>query len=174
MPAQSRDRSNASAEMNHQDVPFALPRTIAPNLRRVRDYWAGLKRGGNNIPFGDDLHLTVLSDVAAQLIVIDVFAKPPRFRLSIVGESWHDEARNDVVGRFLDEIQATPCLVFLQSQCVATLESGKPTWYAQHVRSQGSTRRTVYERLLLPMWSDGRISLILGAIDRHSVPSIHL
>ncbi len=153
-------------------MPFALARVTSPNLCRVRDYWVSLKRGGNEIPFSDDLRLTALPDLASALLLLDVFALPQRFRLNVVGKDWCGENGPDVVGRFLDEIQPAPHFEFLQSQCTATVESGKPTWYGPRTGSRGAAKTQVYERLLLPMWSDGRINMILGAIDRYRAQSI--
>lgn len=153
-------------------MPFAVPRTISPNLSRVRDYWASLKRGGNDIPFSDDLRLAALPDLASELLLLDVFALPQRFRLNLVGEGWRGENGTDVVGRFLDEIRPPPHFEFLQSQSAATIESGKPTWYGPRVTSRGVAKTSAYGRLLLPMWCDGRINMILGVIDRHVMPPV--
>lgn len=158
--------------MNRQTMPFALHNLTSPNLCRVHDYWVSLKRGGNDIPFSDDLRLPALPDLASALLLLDVFALPQRFRLNIVGELWGGENGSDVVGRFLDEIPPAPHFEFLQSQCAATIESGKPTWYGPRAGSHGASKTPVYERLLLPMWCDGRINMILGAIDRHRAQSI--
>lgn len=155
--------------MKQQNAPFMLPKSISPNLNRVRDYWTSLKRGGNDIPFTDDLNLAVLSDLAPTLILLDVFALPQRFQLNVVGNSWCNKSGSDWVGRFLDEIQPAPDFEFLQSQCAATVEAGKPTWYGPHAASRGAAKTPIYERLLLPMWCDGRINMILGAIDRHQI-----
>ena len=158
--------------MKSQDNPFPLPRTTSPVLGQVREYWAGLKRGGNDIPFADDLRLTALPDLAKSLLVVDVFASPQRFRLSSVGDNWLADSHRDLAGRFLDEIEpGTPPLAFLLSQCAATVESGKPTWHAHRARERASATQPAFERLLLPLWGDGRISMIFGAIDRHRTAS---
>ena len=44
--------------------PFSLPAKLSPDLARVRDYWDGLKRGENKIPFADDVNLSGLSRFA--------------------------------------------------------------------------------------------------------------
>ena len=156
-------------QMNRQDIPFAPPKAIGSKPAEVRRYWAGLKRGGNDIPFSDDLRLTALPDLASALVVIDVFALPQRFRLNVVGDDWRRDGATDVAGRFLDEVQPTSGFEFLQSQCAATVESGKPTWYGPRDAARSVEKTPLYERLLLPMWCDGRINMILGVIHRRQV-----
>jgi hypothetical protein len=155
--------------MNRRDIPFPLPKAIGSKPAEVRRYWASLKRGGNAIPFSDDLRLTALPDLAPALVVIDVFALPQRFRLNVVGEDWRCDTATDVAGRFLDEVQPAFGFEFLQSQCAATVESGKPTWYGPRDAARRGEKTPLYERLLLPMWCDGRINMILGVIHRRQI-----
>ena len=67
-------------------APFSLPEKLEPGLARVRAYWEGLKRGAADIPFGDDLNITAMPDMAGRLMLIEVFDKPVRFRLGMLGE----------------------------------------------------------------------------------------
>ena len=48
--------------------PFPLPEAIVTGLRDVQDYWRGLRRGGNEMPFWDDLRLTSLAEMKGQAI----------------------------------------------------------------------------------------------------------
>src|SRR6185437_15950280 len=97
---------------------------------------------------------------------------PQRFRLNSVGDNWLADSHRDLAGRFLDEIEpGAPPLAFLLSQCAATVESGKPTWHARHAPERASATQPAFERLLLPLWGDGRISMIFGAIDRQRTAS---
>jgi hypothetical protein len=80
--------SNLKSEpiMSSIPLPFAIPADLALSHRRVLDYWEGLKRGENSMPFWDDLKLTSLPDLADRLMLVDAFDKPQRFRLNSVGE----------------------------------------------------------------------------------------
>ncbi len=54
---------------------------------------------------------------------------------------------------------------YLNSQGLATIESRAPTHYGHEVTESGSSRaREGYSRLILPMWGDGRIGMLLGAV----------
>jgi hypothetical protein len=145
--------------MTTPSLPFAVPARLSKNLRRVLDYWDNLKRGENSIPFWDDLKLSSLPDLANHLFLIDVFESPPRMRFNSVGEHIRERYGSDLADRFVDEVSAKPPFEFLASQAIATIEAKAPTFFA------GGARRSAYERLLLPMWGNGRIGMLLGAID---------
>jgi hypothetical protein len=57
--------------------------------------------------------------------------------------------------RFLDELDLAAPFAYLRAQCSATIDSRAATYFAE-----GS-----YARILLPMWGDGRIGMLLGAVD---------
>jgi hypothetical protein len=133
--------------------PFPVPARLSPDLERVEAYWRGLLRGGAQIPFWDDAKLTELPDLADRLVLLDVFSRPERFRFGVVGKALAD----GVGGLFLDEMEPRRPFEFLRSQCAASVECGAPTLY-RHADD-------AYQRLILPMWGEGRISMLLGAIE---------
>jgi hypothetical protein len=132
--------------------PFALPDRLPPDLERVLAYWRGLLRGAAQMPFWDDARLTDLPELETRLFLVDAFQKPERFRLGVVGEA----LATDVSGEFLDEMAPARPFQFLQAQCSAAVESAGPTFFAS---ADGG-----YSRLVLPMWGDGRTSMLLGAV----------
>ena len=140
--------------------PFAVPARLSPDLERVRAYWRGLLRGAAEMPFWDDAKLSELPDLTERLLLIDVFQQPERFRLASVGDRVGGEG---LAGCFLDETALGRPLEFLRAQASATTESAAPTWF--HFEGEGADAAQPYSRLLLPMWGDGRISMILAAVD---------
>lgn len=136
--------------------PYAVPPRLSPDLTRVQAYWEGLLRGGATMPFWDDVNLSDLPDLLGRLFLVDVFGLPERFRLGQVGEALTSE---EVAGKFLDEAELHRPFEFLNSQCAATVECAAPTYF----RSDGAA--LPYARLLLPLWGEGRISMLLGAVD---------
>ena len=76
--------------MTKMPHPFALPARLSSDLGRVRDYWNGLKRGENQVPFWDDVNLSALPGFEGRLMLVDVFERPQRFRLNTIG----NEIRN--------------------------------------------------------------------------------
>lgn len=134
--------------------PFAAPKTLSPNLSRARAYWEGLLRGAATMPFWDDFAPSALGDLESRAFTLEAFDKPQRFRVALVGSAVKAGLGADLEGLFLDEIDPPAPFAFLLSQASATVESGKPTlWKAESG-----------ERLLLPMWGEGRVGLLLGVI----------
>jgi len=151
--------------MNNPSSPFSEPSTVAPELARVVAHWQGLRRGQNSIPFWDDLDLGALSFAAERLLVLDVFEKPERYRFAVVGREISDRYGAEIPGRFADEIAPRDPLEYLRAQCSATIECGQPTYY-RHIAAAKAGQHALpgYTRLLLPMWGEGHIAVLLGAL----------
>jgi hypothetical protein len=140
--------------------PFTPPKRLPPDPLRVRAYWQGLLRGSAQVPFWDDVDLTDLPDLAGRLFLVGAFDKPERFRLDLIGEELTAAAGRQLAGLFADEIGHAPPFTLLGSQSSATVETAEPSWF------EGSLADgRAYRRLLLPMWGDGRISMLLGVVD---------
>lgn len=148
--------SSATAATANTKHPYALPTRLSPELARVHAYWRGLLRGAAEIPFWDDAKLADLPDLADRLFLVDVFSPPERYRFASLGKAL---SADDLAGRFLDETRLTSPFGFLRSQAAATVECAKPTFFKEEGELGG------YGRLLLPMWGEGRISMLLGAVD---------
>ena len=138
--------------------PFPVPVKLPSGLGRMRSYWQDLRRRKNSMPFWDDVNLSSLSEFADHSMLVDVFQDPQRFRFNSVGERIRKRFGKDLVHSFLDEISIKDPFDFFTSQASATVEIGAPTYYRSSRVSSG------YHRLLLPMWGNGRIEMLLGAI----------
>jgi hypothetical protein len=149
--------------MSTNDNPYPVPEEMTPVLRRVYAYWDGLRRGENEMPFWDDLKLSALPDLSDRLLLIDVFEKPERFRFNTVGEMYLNPGGTSVIHQFADEISLPNHLKYFRSQASATVESCEPTFY-RHI---GAKSRGSFSRLLMPMWGNGYIGKLLGALDLH-------
>jgi len=134
-------------------LPFALPERIEPRLETLRRFWSAIRRGENEIPFADDLKIDQLSLFAPRLFTFDVRERPQRFRFDICGTEIARRYGEELEDRFLDELKETEPLEYLASQCCAAMQSCAPAWFATES----------YERLVLPMWGNGAISVLLGA-----------
>jgi len=136
---------------------YPVPPTLEVDLERLRAYWDALKRGGNAIPFWDDVRLSALTDAGASALLIDAFENPPRFRFNTLGAQVIARYGGAVGGRFFDEVAPHSPFEFLAAQCSATVARRAPTYY-RHPRGPS------YGRLLLPLWGNGRIDMLLGGI----------
>jgi hypothetical protein len=141
--------------------PFALPAKLSSGLDRVRGYWESLKRGETSMPFWDDVKLSSLPDLSDRLLLVDAFENPPRFRLNSVGAQIRRSYGTDLADKFIDQIAQKGPFEQLAAQASETIEAKAPTFYAAPAGSghQG------YVRLLLPMWGEGRIGMLLGAVE---------
>jgi hypothetical protein len=138
-------------------LPFEMPPNLEPALARAHEYWLGLRRGQADIPFGDDIKLSMLNDATVDLLLVDVFERPLRFRIAIAGIGIERRYGRPIEDAFADEIAPEPPLNYFLSQCSACVESRAPTYYR-------SANQPFYERLLLPLWGDGHINGLLGAV----------
>ena len=138
-------------------APYSVPSDMDAGLVRVRDQWLGLRRGQADIPFADDVKLSELQDAAIDLMIIDVFERPMRFRFTIAGHRTASHYGQLIEGLFADEIVPKAPLDYLLSQSSATVEGRVPTYYR--------SPRSSYARLMLPLWGDGHINSLLGAIS---------
>ena len=137
-------------------APFAVPSDMEAALISIRDQWLGLRRGQADIPFADDVKLGAFQDAGVDLMIIDVFEHPKRFRITIAGRQIGGRYGQLVEGLFADEITPHAPLDYLLSQCSATVEGRTPTYYCNANLS--------YSRLMLPLWGDGHISSLLAAV----------
>jgi len=95
--------------------------------------------------------------------VIDVFAMPERFRFAIVGDEVSSTTGQMLAGRFADEVEPHYVLDYFRAQASATVESRAPSFYRQEAVKPSEGRG--YSRLLLPMWRDGHVNMLLGAVQ---------
>jgi hypothetical protein len=140
--------------MADPEIPFAVPENLEAPLARVLSYWEDLKRGGNTMPFWDDVQLSSLPELKDDLLLIDVFSRPERFRFNTIGAHIAQQHGDPLNGKFADDVSLQGPLRFFRAQCSATTEARSPTCY----------REAALSRLLLPMWGDGRVGMLLGAV----------
>jgi hypothetical protein len=141
-------------------APFTIPAKIEPNLARVQSYWKGLFRGENKVPFWDDVRLSSLGELAEDAIMLHVFDNPLRFRFAIIGRQIESEYGRSISGKFVDELERKPPIEHLEAQCRVAVEHQSPTCF----QGSPSTSAESYSRMVLPLWGEGRVSMLLAAI----------
>ncbi|MGO4570839.1 PAS domain-containing protein [Microvirga sp. 2TAF3] len=140
--------------------PFSVPAKVEPALGSVQTYWLSLRRGGNDMPFSDDVDPTKLSEIADDMMLITAFENPERFRFEAVGARIVSQYGAPLSGEFSDELEQRPPLKSFTEQCGATVAQRAPTYY----RTQLIGPEAGYARILLPTWGDGHVMMLLGAI----------
>jgi hypothetical protein len=149
--------------MVHASQPFAVTHPVAASLDAVLSYWQDLRRGEASIPFWDDLRLADAKATGAEVFLVDVFATPERFRFAEIDMALDAGARDAVLGRFIDEVALPHGFEMLRAQCAATVEGARATVYSHEPAEAGERG---YERLLLPLWGEGQVHMLLGALAR--------
>jgi hypothetical protein len=137
------------------------PHRLPVRLARLQNYWNDLRRGENAIPFSDDVNVTALPELLDQLMLVEVFDRPQRFRFGQVGQQLLGR-HSSITGSFADEIEVHRFFEFFLAQASVTVEVRRPTFY------RGPTGKPdegmSYSRLLLPAWGNGRVDMLLGAV----------
>ncbi len=141
--------------------PFPLPDRLDAKLQPVVTLWESLKRGENGMPFGDDLGVPALTRLPGNPFLLSVFSTPERCRFEFLCDSLRGEV---VAGSFIDEMSPNINFSYLRAQSSATVEAAEPTLLRLTQFSGYS-----YSRVLLPLWGNGQVTMLLGAIDHCSV-----
>ncbi len=141
--------------------PFPLPDSLSGELAGVHAKWEDLRRAGNSIPFWDDLNPAAMSAERGRLLLLDVFEMPERFRFTLADPQLVPSQEAALSGKFIDDTELGENFAFLRAQASATVEARAPTYY--RCGSRGLSPG--FARLLLPLWGDGRIGMLLGAVE---------
>ena len=152
---QTIDERSESSAMAHPN-PFPLPDHLGPDLQAVLSLWQELKRAENEMPFSDDLDLSALSSLSAKPFVLSVFTAPERFRFEYLDKVLQGTAS---AGRFIDEVPPDTSRRYLRAQSSATVEAAAPTFFCFNEKPGHNV-----SRLLVPLWGNGEINMLLGAI----------
>jgi len=131
----------------------AEPQPVHPSLRRLFDYWLG-KRGARSMPSRDDIDPVDFAFVLGNIILVDVFREPLRFRIRLHGTTLVMQAGYELTGKMLDELPITEFRILAAESFTTTANTGKP-FHSQRDRIlDGRPRR--YETLMLPLSDDDR------------------
>ncbi len=143
---------------------YLLPDRLDPDLNRVHAYWNGLKRGENDIPFWDDVKFSMRARLARDVMLIEVFENPLRFRFELVGDDIAKLYGAAIAGKFSDEIDLHAPLDELDDQCRATVERRAPTHFRHGAAGEPQPAISEYARLIVPLWGNGRVEMLIGAV----------
>jgi hypothetical protein len=150
--------------MARPDQPFLPPRRLPIGLARLQSYWNDLRRAENALPFSDDVNLSALPELSGNLVLVEVFDRPRRFRVNGVGQKLPKGSDASIMGSFADEIDPCHPFEFLLAQASVTVEASSPTFYRRGTTGAKADGGMGYARLLLPTWAGGRVDMLIGAI----------
>ena len=141
--------------------PFPLPDRVDAKLQPIVALWESLKRGESGMPFGDDLGVSALSGLPGNPFLLGVLPANQRCRFEFLSDGLR---RGVTTGTFIDEMSPNANFGYLRAQSSATIEAAEPT-LLRLTRLSGDD----CSRVLLPLWGNGQVSMLLGAIDHCAV-----
>lgn len=139
---------------------------VAPRHALLRDlygYWLAKKRQ-RLAPARKDVDPAEIRHLLPHLFMVDVEKQPRRFRFRLVGTAIVSSFGLDITGRYLEEISFSDQAPSVLSHYVAVASTGEPSCDQVHF-TRGGGRYLAYERLILPLSSDGTtVDILLGGI----------
>jgi len=116
------------------------------------------------MPSRADIDPIDLPGLLANLILIDVSKSVPQFRIRLAGTDIVSRYGAELTGKSLDDIDLGGDLAQIKEQYEETVRRQMPT-YCRHFIETKKHKLLRYERLLLPLSSDGStVDMLLGAI----------
>lgn len=139
---------------------------VAPRhaiLRDLHSYWLAKKRH-RLAPGRKDIDPAELRSLLPHLFMVDVENKPRRFRFRLVGTAIVSSFGLDITGRYLEEIGFSDQAPSVLAHYGAVATTAEPSCHHVHF-TRGSGRYLAYERLIVPLSSDGTsVDMLLGGI----------
>jgi hypothetical protein len=148
-------------------VPSQMPMPVitTPQLRSLAELWAS-KRRDSGLPCRADFSDDDLRPWFGNLLMVDVVDGPHRFRFRLMGTSLVDAASRELTGKFFDEADISGYDPDVLEDYAEVVRTGGPLCKTRHYDPTPGTfmdHWRTYERLLLPLASDGKtIDRILG------------
>jgi len=125
-----------------------------PLLRQLFDYWTK-KKGERIAPSRTDIDPAELRALLRNVFLVERVGEPPRYRYRLVGTNIVREFGEEITGRYLDEVDFDYVTSRVVSEYDRAAEERRPI-ASKWAYTKQSGRRMVYERLILPLSSDGR------------------
>ena len=130
-------------------------------------YWAERCRDGQ-LPSRADLDPTEIPSVLGSMLLLDVERSPSgdlRFRIRLFGSAHVEFNQADFTGQYIDEILSPGDVDAVLDVYREMVETGEPHFWQSHVRMAGREHR-YYERLMLPLASDGKtVDMLVGVFE---------
>jgi hypothetical protein len=137
------------AQAGLPQMEFAARSVIRePKLLRLYDYWME-RRGTRRYPARADLDPLDMKFLLGELLVLDVFYEPLRFRYRLHGTKLVTRAGFDMTGKWVHDWPAPEYRARLTNAYSRTIEAGEPQRGERAIFDDGHWRE--YEFLILPL-----------------------
>ena len=125
-----------------------------PVLRQLFDYWAK-KKGGRIAPARGEIDPGEIRALLPNVFLVERVGEPPRYRYRLVGTTVVKEFGEEITGRYLDEVDFDFVTSRVVSEYDRAAKERRPIASKWSYTKQ-SGRQLTYERLILPLSSNGR------------------
>ena len=123
-------------------------------LNEIHAYWLA-KRGQRRMPARQDIEPTEIPRLLRNVMLIDVFHDPPRFRYRLIGTNVVDATGENRTGECFDSVDFFAANPIVREQYAAAVATGEPVHSLEPFYRLDTGRAYAVERLLLPLSSDG-------------------
>jgi len=131
------------------DCPFA-----SQEMNEIHAYWLA-KRGQRRMPSRWDIEPTEIPRLLRNLMLVDVFYNPIRFRYRLIGTNVVDATGENRTGKCFDSVDFFAANPIVREQYATVVSTGEPVHSLEPFYRLDTRREYEVERLLLPLSSDG-------------------
>lgn len=132
-------------------------------LRRLHEYWLA-KKADRVAPPRRDIEPAEMRDLLPIIFLVDVEGRPTKFRFRLVGTDIVQHFGMDLTGRYVDDIDFSDRAPSVLAYYATVVMTREPSCHAVQF-TRGSGRHLNYERVILPLSSDGvAVDMLLGGI----------
>jgi hypothetical protein len=130
-------------------------------LRKLLAYWSG-KKGDRPVPIRADIDPSEITVLLPHVLLVDIERSPLRFRYRLTGTEFARGYGIELTGRYLDELDLNEHQHEITQDYAHAADTGEPSCSTlEYTRKDG--RHIRYERLILPLSSDGKsIDILIG------------
>jgi hypothetical protein len=130
-------------------------------LKALEAYWRS-KKHGDALPARRDIDPWEMRAFLSRVFLITVTQNPVRFWFRLVGTGVVEDYGEDMTGRYVDEIDLDDVQEQILDDYKCAVTAARPIYSRMdYVKDDG--RHLSYERLLLPLSSDGRtVDMLVG------------
>jgi hypothetical protein len=133
-----------------------------PDLLRFYDFWASLCAGRPMPARGDIDPLKIPPGYLPDLMLIDVFHEPRRYRYRLVGTHVVTASGEDRTGRYFDEVHFFKTNPKVMQHFETVADTGEPLYSLEPFTNCANGRHYEVDRLMLPLSNDGkRVDMLL-------------
>lgn len=125
-----------------------------PLLRQLLDYWTK-EKGDRIAPSRLDVDPGQIRALLPNVFLVERIGEPPRYRYRLVGTTVVKEFGEEITGKYLDEVDFDFVTSRVVSEYDRAAKECRPI-VSKWAYDKQSGRRMAYERLILPLSSDGR------------------